>query len=97
MKEKSEKFKQINESINLKKAKSLGLDEQIEKKAVEKQNISNLIPELEKLKPQVEEYEIIKNQVNSYDQLKLKAQQRQNYQDQITKLNESIQKDTISE
>ncbi len=91
--EKSEKFKQINESINLKKAQSLGLDEQIEKKALEKQNIANLIPELEKLKPQVEEYQIIKNHLYSYDRLQLKAQQSQQYQDQITKLDESIQKD----
>jgi len=93
LKQKSEQFKQLNEKINLKKSETKGLEEQISKKASDKERILSLIPELEMLKPQVEEYEVTKSNLNSYEQLKLKAQQKKNYQDQKIKLGESLQTD----
>ncbi len=93
LKEKSEKFTQLNEKINLKKQESQGVGEQVDKKIKEKEKIKTLIPELERLKPEVAEYEIIKKDLNGCDQMKLKAQQRQNYKEQLGKLSESFQKD----
>src|SRR5574341_549819 len=93
LKEISEKFKQLIQITNLKKQESQWVEEQINKKIKEKKRIEMLIPEREQLKPEVAKYEKIKTDLNAYDQMKLKAQQKQHYQEQITKLNESIQKD----
>lgn len=91
LKQKSEQFTQLNEKINLKKSETKGLEEQISKKASDKERILSLIPELEMLKPEVEEYEITKRTLDSYAQLKLKAQQKQNYQEQYEKISEEIE------
>ena len=85
LKQKSEQYKQLNEKINLKKTESKGLEEQITKKMADKCRISSLIPESEILKPEVEKYEITKSALDGYEQLKLKSQQKQNYQEQYDK------------
>src|SRR4030066_372187 len=51
----------------------------------DKCRISSLIPESEILKPEVEKYEITKSALDGYEQLKLKSQQKQNYQEQYDK------------
>lgn len=85
LKQKLEQFKHLNEKINLKKTESKGLEEQITKKMADKCRISSLIPESEILKPEVEKYDITKSALDTYEQLKLKYQQKQNYQERYDK------------
>lgn len=91
LKQKSDQFKQLNEKINLKKAESNGLEEQIVKKTADKSRISSLIPESEILRPEVEKYEITKSTLENYEELKLKSQQRQNYQGQYDSISKELE------